>query len=997
MAFDISAESKRRLVAGTIGNSSGHTTRRTFRLPLMRVGLWIGLLICGVNGTQAQSTGKIAGVILEASTEDPMPAASVYLEENTNLGTLTDTDGSYVILGVPPGTYTLIMSFVGFATIRHENVQVFSGRTTFVDGTLREEVIEGEEIVVSAERPIVVRDRTSTVSYVDQAAIERLPVQELGELVQFQPGVVTSASGGLHFRGGRERETAYIIDGIPVQNVFSQSGGNSVDVEVQSVQELQVFTGTFDAEFGGAQSGIVSVTTRDPGQRLEGNLRLQTGDYYARNEDIFIGGSSFDPIGTKGAALTVSGPITGDRLGFFFSGRFEDRTGALRGERRFTAEDGFIIDTYRRWYRDVYQPDDTRLIALDTARTPTGAPILGADGNPLTFSSGDGEIVRMQWRRAITVNPKIVFRPASRLLITYSALYNRSQGQGYSNGRRYAPDHRSTSYFTSLAHILSVKQTFGSNKVLAMRGSYKTFTSSSYAFDSMSDPRIQYISASDDVTGYSLGSTDNGEGRSSERQFIASGDFTWQINKRNEFKTGFQFRNNKYIIEDLDRNWVHRDNPDSLFLALTYPPALNYPNFADYAEAVRQLLPALVPELPRYAVDDRFEQTPVEFAAFVQNKLEFDRRLVIKLGARFEYFDVRESRLVDPRTPTDRIGREDNFEPTPVKMYLSPRVGISYPITERGAFRVAYGHFVQMPAYREMFKNPVFATINVGRLEGRSVGNPDLQPERTIKYEMGLQQQLSSSIGLDVNLFYKNIRNLLGTEILGTLDNVQYTRTVNRDYGLVRGGTISLITRPDGLLLNATFDLTYSDARGSSSSPGDVANIVIAGRSGEIGDLYVERQIIPLNWDQTLTLNASANIGRANNWSVGFISQLATGQPFTPAFLDPNLDFPDNEFDNALQKPTLFTFDLTAEKRITAGRMSYGLRIQVENVFNYLNELYVNSVSGRSGQIIRLPVVQADRDMVNNYVGLFTTQEADNIPNWYSAPRKILFAVTIGF
>ena len=963
----------------------------------MRTALWLCLLLFAASGIKAQSTGKISGVILEASTEDPMPGASVYLEENMNLGTLTGNDGSYVILGVPPGTYTVIMSFVGFATIRHEEVQVFSGRTTFVDGTLREQVIEGEEVIVSAERPIVIRDRTSTVSYVDQASIERLPVQELGELVQFQPGVVTSASGGLHFRGGRERETAYIIDGIPVQNVFSQSGGNSVDVEVQSVQELQVFTGTFDAEFGGAQSGIVSVTTRDPARSLEGQLRLQSGDFYANNEDIFLGGTSFEPVATKGAALTLSGPIVGDRIGFFFTGRYEDRSGALQGERRFTAEDGFIIDTYRRWYRDVYQPDDTRLISLDTARTPTGSPVLGADGNPLTFSSGDREIVRMQWRRSITVNPKLVFRPTSRLHVTYSALYNRWQGQGYSNGRRYAPDNRSTSYFNSLAHILSLKQTLGSNKVLALRGSYKTFSSESYAFESMSDPKIQYISASDDATGYSLGSTDNGESRSSEKQIIASGDFTWQINPRNEFKTGFQYRHNAYVIEDLDRSWVHRDNRDSLFLALTYPPALNYPNFADYAEAVRQRLPVLVPELARYAVDDRFEQAPIEFAAFAQNKLEFDRRLVVKLGIRFEYFDVRENRLVDPRTPTDRIGRADNFEPTPSKMYFSPRVGISYPISERGAFRVAYGHFVQMPAYREMFKNPVFSTINVGRLEGRSVGNPDLEPERTIKYEMGLQQQLSSSIGLDINLFYKNIRNLLGTEILGTLDNVQYTRTVNRDYGLVRGGTISLVTRPEGLLLNAALDLTYSDARGSSSSPGDVANIVIAGRSGEVGDLFLERQIIPLNWDQTLTLNASANIGRANNWSVGFISQLATGQPYTPAFLDPNLDFPDNEFDNALKKPTLFTFDLTAEKRIKAGRLTYGIRIQVENVFNYLNELYVDSVSGRTGQIIRLPVVQQDRDMVNNFVGLFTTHEADNIPNWYSAPRKILFAVTIGF
>ena len=603
----------------------------------------------------------------------------------------------------------------------------------------------------------------------------------------------------------------------------------------------------------------------------------------------------------------------------------------------------------------------------------------------------------MQWRQAVTINPKLVFEPFSRLRVTYSALYNRSRGQGYSNGRRYAPDHRSTSYFRSLAHIVNIKQTFGDDKVLSMRASYKRQSSESYAFESISDPRIQYVAASDDGTGFSLGATDNGEGKSSEQQFIASGDFTWQVNSRNEVKAGAQFRTNAYVIEDLDRSWVYRDDPDSLFLAISYPPALDFPNFADYLEEVRTRLPILVPELQRYAVDDRFEQAPVEWAAFVQDKLEFDNRLVVKVGLRYEYFDVRERRLIDPRSPTDRIGRADNFEDTPTKSYLSPRIGISYPISERGAFRVAYGHFVQMPAYREMFKNPVFSTINVGRLEGRSVGNPDLEPERTIKYEMGLQQQLTGTLGIDVNLFYKNIRNLLGTEILGTLDNVQYTRTVNRDYGLVRGGTVALVTRPVGLLLNAAADVTYSDARGSSSSSSDVANIVIAGRSGEVGDLYLERQIIPLNWDQTLTLNVAANVGRVDNWSVGFISQLATGQPYTPSFLDPNLDFPDNEFDNAARKPLLFTFDVSGEKRFRVGPVSYGLRVHIENVFNYLNELYVDSVSGRASQIIRLPVVQADRDMVNEFVGLFTRTEDDTVPSRYSAPRKILFAVTVNF
>lgn len=982
----------------------------------VRLNLWSRLCILSTLSVllslpaqvHAQSNGKIAGTIRDATTGESLPGVTVYLEENNFIGTVTDVNGKYFMLSVPPGTYTVVMSFVGYATVKNENVQVFSGRTTDLDGELSEEVIQGEEIVVSAERPIVVRDRTTTVSFVARDAIEKLPVQEVSDLVRFQPGVVTNSTGGFNFRGGRQRETAYIVDGIPVQDVFNQGGGNTIDVEVQSVQELQVYTGTFDAELGGAQSGVVSITTRDPGQALEGSFRAQTSGFLADDDDIFIEGNTFDPLESQDYSVTLSGPILKrwQNVGFFLNGRYEDRVGHLKGQRLFTARDGFKIDTYRRWYRDVFQPDDTRLIPLDTARTPSGTPILDSEGHPITFASGDGEVVNMDWSTSFTVNPKLVIRPTPRSKLTLSAVYNNSEGQGFSRSgatdaqRRFAPDFRSTNYEDALTGIVSFKQTIGNDKVLNVRASYKTAEYESYAFRSPSSENVQFIDGQDDVTGFSLGETDNSESRRTEDQWIGAADLTWQVNDRNELKGGFQFRSNRFVIEDLDRQWI--DPADSsIFLNLFYPDAGAFSSFEEYFAAVEDRLPMLVqesdvPQLADFVVDDRFEQDPIEYAVFLQDKLEFDSRLVVKAGLRFEVFDVREKHLIDVRTPTDRIGREDNFEDTDPKYYLSPRLGISYPISTNGAFRVAYGHFVQMPAYREVFKNPIFAGINVGRLEGREVGNPDLEPERTIKYEMGLQQQISDYIGIDLNLFYKNIRNLLGTEILGTLDNVQYFRRVNRDYGLVRGGTLSIVTRPVGMLLGTSFDITYSDARGSSSNPDDVANVVVAGRSGEVGDFFLERSITPLDWDQTLTANLSAQIGEAGNWSVGFISQLATGQPYTPSFLDPSKDFPDNEFLNAEQKPVIFTFDLSAEKRFTVRGVQYGLRLQVDNLFNHLNERTVDSISGRADQIVRLPDVQADRNRVKETVGLFGIEDDIN-PHWYSAPRQIRLALTVNF
>lgn len=949
--------------------------------------------ICLVD-VYGQSSGKINGTIKDKLTAESLPGVTVYLKEIPSKGTTSDVNGRYVLLSVPPGKYQLVISSIGFASVVKQEVEVFSGRTTTINAELVEEVFEGQEIVIQAEKPLIVKDRTSSVSFTNKETIEKLPVQELGDLVRFQPGVVESG-GGFNFRGGRTRETAYLIDGIPVQDVFSQSGGNALDLEVQSVQELQVFTGTFDAELGGAQSGVVSVTTRDPSSKLEGRLRLQGGGWLAKDDQIFIGGDQFDPTDNQDISLTLNGPLS-KKLGFFVNVRYERNSSHLKGRRIYNSTDGLKVNAYRRWYRDVYRPDDTRLIALDTARTPTGDLILDSEGNPITFASGDGSLVDMSWNRSLTLNPKLVYK-LGRSKFSLNILYNNDEGQAFSNSQRYAPEGRSTSYGQSLTGILSFKRTFGSDKVLNVRASYSDKLNESYAFEDINDPRIQFFSASDDVTGFSFGSSSNGESKREEQQLIVSGDFQWQINYRNEIKTGFQVRQSRYRIYDLDRSWVLADNPDQLFLNFQFPDVDRYSFFDNYLDEYINRQPILVPELESIKVDDNLDQSPLEIAWFIQDKLEFDEKLVVKAGLRVEYFDIGEQTIIDPRSPTDRIGDPSNFREVDPKLYLSPRIGISYPISEKGAFRIAYGHFIQMTAYNEMLKNPIFSEINVGRLEGRDVGNPDLDAERTIKYEMGLQQELTPFLALDLTLFYKNTRNLLGRERLATLDNVEYTRRENRDFGIIRGGTLAFATRPRGALLSAAIDLTYSDATGSSSNPDDLANLVIAGRSGELGELYVERRLNPLNWDQTLTANLSATVGKAGNWSLGFVSQFASGQPYSPNFLDPSKNFPANEFLNSESKPMLIRFDVNAEKRFALGKQQLGLRLQINNLFNHLNQRSVNAISGNASDIVRLASVQQDRDLVNQFVGLYTQGEEDIYPQWYSAPRQILLALTMNF
>lgn len=963
-------------------------------LSLVNFCLLLGLF----STTTSAQSGKISGVVTEAETGEPLAGITVYIE-SIQKGASTDSEGRYVLLSVPAGIYEMRFSFIGFSTQTIEHVEVNTGSTTSINVSMVAEVFQGEELIIRAEKPIVKVDQTSSVSSLSKETIDALPVLEVSDLVKFQPGVVAT-DGGFSFRGGRTREVAYIVDGIPVQDIYSQSGGNTIDVEVGSVQELQVLTGTFDAEVGGAQSGVVNVTTRDPSQKLETSFQFRTGGYYPGNDNLFLQGNKLDPAQTKDLSVTLSGPIgrNSEKLGFFLNTRYEDREGYLKGRNVFSISDGQKIDAYQFWYRNVYAPDNAQLIALDTARTPSGEKILDSSGAPITFASGDGKVVAMDWRKSLSVNPKLVFRPSTRTKLTYSAIYNNSEGQGYSDSKRYSPDGRAVSNNYSLTNIFSIKQSISNNFVLNLRASYKLSRNKSMAYSDFNDSRYSYFSGSDQTTGFYFGGTELGRSYFEEDQFISSGDFTWQINYLNEVKAGYQFRSNRFNTRDESIGWYLAGDTQKEPVGVVRPNnAGGYEYFDEYLAALqainleRDILKNLTNETTE------FEQTPIEFAAFAQDKLELGSNLVVKAGLRFEYYDTREKYIVNTGTQAALIGETSNLADSKPKTYLSPRVGISYPISTKGAFRIAYGHFTQMPAYSQLYQNPVDINTNQGRLEGTTVGNPDLIPERTIKYELGLQQQVSDFIGIDINLFYKNVRNLLGREVLATSDGILYNRTVNRDYGLIKGGTVALFTNSRGLLNGAGIDLTYQDVQGSSSNPNSVADVLIAGRRGEVGDVVVDRRIIPLNWDQMLTANTYLTIGIPGNWNVGFVQQIASGQPYTPGFIDPDKEFPENYFDNTEKKPLLLTLDITAEKALTVGKTQLMVRLQINNVLNHLNESTVNSISGSANQIVRLPEDQLERSSVLDYVGLFSDAEDNARPTWYSAPRQVLLSLQMKF
>ena len=202
--------------------------------------LVVCFLLCFMMGTaSAAVTGKITGVLTVAKTGDPIIGASITVE-GTELGAISDVDGRYIVLNVPVGTYTLLISSVGFSSLRVENVYVSTDLATKETHSLEAEVTDlGKTITVSSFRPLVVSDKTTTVDVLTSEEFEALPIRGFESAITLQNSVVrmklnndsnvrlrgnresTSSGGELNLRGGRPSEVAYYVDGFSQQDPLS--------------------------------------------------------------------------------------------------------------------------------------------------------------------------------------------------------------------------------------------------------------------------------------------------------------------------------------------------------------------------------------------------------------------------------------------------------------------------------------------------------------------------------------------------------------------------------------------------------------------------------------------------------------------------------------------------------------------------------------------------------------------------------------------------------
>ena len=258
-------------------------------------------------------TGKVFGTITDASTGEPLIGCNVILQ-GTSFGAATNLDGTYIIINIPPGKYTVTASMIGYAKSNVTDVIVRSDLTTTINISITQEAISGDEVTVVAERPLITKDLTASTAIIDGGMIDKLPVTEVAEVLELQAGFVQG-----HLRGGRSGEVAYWVDGVPMTDVFD--GGTIVDVNTSAISEMQVISGAFNAEYGQAMSGIVNIVTKDGSDTFKGNATIYGGDFISNKSNLYDNINNINPFSTRNLELNVEGPLVTEKLFYNLTAR----------------------------------------------------------------------------------------------------------------------------------------------------------------------------------------------------------------------------------------------------------------------------------------------------------------------------------------------------------------------------------------------------------------------------------------------------------------------------------------------------------------------------------------------------------------------------------------------------------------------------------------------------------------------------------------------------
>ncbi len=938
----------------------------------------------------AQS-GKIVGKVTDLETGEPLIGANI-LVNGTNFGAATNVDGEYIILNVPPNTYTLVARYIGYKEVTKSNIQVSVNVTTETNFQMPSETYELGTVEIVAPKPLINKNLTNSVNIVRSEDIENLPIRGVNAVVSTQTGVVNQG-GTLYVRGGRQDAVAYYVDGVLVNNpVF---GGAQTAPINNAIQEVQFQAGGYPAEYGGANAGIISTTTKIGGESYKFSMEGIT-DEFTSTGDQFLNTYSY---GYSEYVLTGSGPIFP----------------SLKNIRFFVAGD-------YTWNRTP--------VAFNQGATYNNIfdPALGVSADTLNFSYPNGYRLN-QGQRQVQVqgNLSFDFNPFTIKLNGSFLRTDSRNGVGITNYQtaERAGEHQAQTITSSIKVTQVLNDRAFYDLIFNYFGDYYVdmdpiFKDNITAYgDSVLNSQVGTTLRSDGqylptLKAYGFTFTNgvipyNLYRKQRTNSLGGKVSLLYQIGQHHELKTG----------ADMNYYTIRRYSLPSPVSIATFRRALPQGSGYDFYDRVDNYGYDAVGNVSDAGINGA--KHPIFAAYYLQDKMEFSD-LVVNFGLRLDYIDTDSKTFKNPHNirfvdnlidPTDLVDMEPFTQ-------VSPRLGFSFPVTDKTVFHAQYGKFIQQSQLRDIYEgyNVVADNIQGGFAIQQPVGF-GLKPERSTQYEIGFKQQLGDVFAFDVTGFYKDIKDQIQERSIYAdqgANHRQYYAFVNGDFSTVKGVEFKFDLRRVERI-SATLDYTYSDAQGTGSNPSSSFRQIW---QSPTATPYFPQQIAPLDFNQAHTgaLNIdyrfADNDGPSvlgsqilSNFGINALFRFTSGFNYTRYTDDSfgNSRVPTEPL-NASTTPWTFQLDMKIDKSVSLGPLDANIYLWVINVLNTQNVVGVFPVSGdayddgylsspQGAQTISGIEAQYGKEYADMYKYLYSTINYDS--GHFGPPRQIRLGVRLNY
>lgn len=898
----------------------------------------------------AQS-GKIKGKVTDLTTGEALVGANV-LVVGTSFGAATDINGEYTILNLNAGTYEVKASYIGYQTITQTNVRVNTDLTTELNYQLPAEGISVGEVVVVSERPLINKSNTNAERIKTSEDIEALPIRGVDNILSLTAGVVLQ-DNTLFIRGGRQDEVGFYLEGSNITDPVV--GGRNVTLVQDALEEIQVQAGGYNAEFGGANSGIVRQQIKSGTPKFKATLEYVTDNFLQGFDFKYNGEKTLGTYnwGYNEATATLSGPIYGNMIKFF--GLFN--------------------------YNYVRDQNPQPYPGFDLG-------IIGAGNDTINFVYPGGPVLK---------NPSQNVTGTGSLTFDFNPLILRAVGTYTDNTRFNA--YSSARVAGNIANFLNVDRI---EQIDEIDGAFSL--KATYLLDATTFIEL--------TGGYSFNARDNFDPYLKDN-FLAYGDsaanadlgFIW--NRRPAGQTdplpytrqpryniwGFAFNApgdviagyGKYKRSNLNFNLAFStilNNVHTLKIGgeIQNYTIRNYSLGNEGVFALAGLLNGVTDVTARenvfinrgvnnygydvfgneYDGDDIVNKAhkPVFAAFYLQDKIEY-KDLIINAGLRFDYIDIDNYMLLDQTQPEltfdkSNFGRvkEGGLIEVPTFSSVSPRLGFSFPVTDQTVFHAQYGKFVQQSRLRDVYQGYYATSSNIGG--GFFIPAPvgfNVRPTRTTQYEIGFTQQIGEFASFDITGYYKDIQDQVLFDQVNTQTTSSYGSyfvLTNGDFATTKGIEISFnMRRFQRFLVNGSF--SFQDAQGTGSYPNSNRGIVGAPLDGVT--IFSPQYISPLEYNNTFrgNLNVDFRFGVEDGGPIleqlglSTLLTFTSGHPYTRGIGGEDLEGDARDRQptqplNSSTTPATFQVDLRLDKTFNlTSNLNLNIYLYVINLFDALN------------------------------------------------------------